>query len=136
MPPTAVAPARQEGAPPAEQAAPSPLVGLIRMGVMWWIMRALFGGGGGGANPTAKLPREAQLWPAIPRGAPVDLAFLLTETAAPPVDWAAVGGPVWEVKALPLGTDRAEREVVIEYTPSEVRRRGREGMGWDGRDRG
>ena len=124
MPPTAVAaPAAGAAAGPSgDPAAPhaaraNPLGGLIRMFVMWYLARALFGGG---STPAAKLPREAQLWPALPRGTPVDVAFFLSEVAFPPADWDAVGGPVWSVSGVPLGSERSERSVLVEYTPSEV----------------
>ena len=135
MPPTAVAApapaagrdAAAAGDPAAPAARPNPLGGLVRMFFMWYLARSLFGGGG--STPTAKLPRESQLWPALARGTPVDLAFFLTEADAPPTDWAAAGGPIWSLAGVPLGAERAERNFVYEYTPSDVRGQGGGGGG-------
>jgi len=115
--PAAAAAGDGDPAAPAPAARPNPLAGLVRMFVMWYLARALFGGN---SKPAAKLPREAQLWPALARGTPVDLAFFLTEGADPPADWDTVGGPVWAVERVPLGVERGERFALIEYTPSEV----------------
>ena len=101
-----------QGQQPA--ARPNPLFGMLRMAVMWYMVRQFMGSG----KQAKDTPREQLLMPKLLKGTPVDMALYLSE--APSFsDFGNKEALIWRETDLLLGQD-SERKATYTYRPSRV----------------
>ena len=101
-----------QGQQPA--ARPNPLFGMLRMAVMWYMVRQFMGSG----KQAKDTPREQLLMPKLLKGTPVDMALFLSEAPAFS-DFGNKEALIWRETDLLLGQD-SERKATYTYRPSRV----------------
>ena len=115
--PAAPAPAGagQPGAAQQPAPRPNPLFGMLRMAVMWYMVRQFMGSG----NKQKDMPRDTLLMPKLLKGTPVDMALYLSDE---PVfsDFGSKEALIWRETDLLLGVS-PERTATYNYRPSLVR---------------
>ncbi len=118
-PAPASAPAGAVAGQPGAAAQPAqrtnPLFGMLRMAVMWYMVRQFMGSG----NKQKDMPREQLIMPKLARGTPLDMSLYLSEQ---PVfsDFGSREALIWRETDLELGVS-GERTATYNYRPSLVR---------------
>jgi hypothetical protein len=118
-PAPAPAPAGAVAGQPGAAAQPAqrtnPLFGMLRMAVMWYMVRQFMGSG----NKQKDMPREQLIMPKLARGTPLDMSLYISEQ---PVfsDFGSREALIWRETDLELGVS-GERTATYTYRPSQVR---------------
>ena len=135
MPPVAAPAAAAVAAGDGAAAAPAApqrggwLAGLVRMGVMWYLMRQFSGsgnksaspGGGGGGGPDGASPTI--LSPLFSKGTLVDVHMFISENS----NWkeaVATTPPVWVEPNVPLGAGEPRHSLYMYHPSPEVQNNG------------
>lgn len=106
----------QAGQNAGTQSASSAVGGILRMLVVFWLVKSFFGGSKG---PPANAPRSDFFWPKFNRSEPVDFFLYLSESSSFQ-DVSDKSKLVWSQTDIPLATN-ADISTTYVYRPSEVR---------------
>ena len=104
----------RDGGNAGTQNASSMVGGIIRMLVVFWLVKSFFGGSKG---PPANAPRSDFFWPKFSRSEPIDFYLYTADSSSVNSETTK---PIWSETGVPLATNTELTKTYV-YHPSQVR---------------